>query len=268
MTGITVDRIEFSYGATPLFDGFELAVAPGELLGIIGPNGSGKSTLLRLMTGLLSPRAGRVLVGGDDVRALGRRELARRMALVPQESHFAFGFRVEEVVMMGRHPYRSRFGPPRTGDHKQVRAALSAMEANGLWGRSIDEVSGGERQRVVIARALAQATDILLLDEVSTHLDLTHQHRVLSVLAGVHAAGRTVVFVSHDLNLAAQACSRILLLDKGYPAALGTPEEVLTADRIRSVYGVGSIVTRHPETGRPYVMLSRVVRDSGQPGTS
>jgi iron complex transport system ATP-binding protein len=262
VTGITVDRVGFSYGAAPLFDRFDLGVAPGEFLGIIGPNGSGKSTLLRLMAGLLAPGAGRVLVGGDDIRALSRRELARRMALVPQESHFAFGFRVEEVVMMGRHPYRSRFGPPGTGDHKQVGAALSAMGVSGLRGRGIDEVSGGERQRVVIARALAQATDILLLDGVSTHLDLAHQHRVLSVLAGIHARGRTVVFVSHDLNLAAQACSRILLLDRGRTAALGTPEEVLTAGRIRSVYGVDPIIMRHPETGRPHIMLPR----SGRPG--
>ena len=263
MTGLTVDRVGVSYGPAPLFDRFDLDVAPGEFLGIIGPNGSGKSTLLRLMAGLVRPTAGRVLVRGDDIRVLSRRELARRMALVPQESHFAFGFRVEEVVMMGRHPYRSRFGPLGSGDHEQVGAALSAMGVTGLRDRGIDEVSGGERQRVVIARALAQATDILLLDEVSTHLDLAHQHRVLSVLARVHDAGRTVVFVSHDLNLAAQACSRILLLDRGHTAALGTPEEVLTAGRIRSVYGVDPIITRHPETGRPHVMLPGPGRPPG-----
>ncbi|HTW91214.1 MAG TPA: ABC transporter ATP-binding protein [bacterium] len=255
MNAIELSGLAFGYGERLLFDGFNLEVASGEFLGVIGPNGAGKSTLLRLVSGLLRPASGSVRILGQDLGALGRREVARTLGVVLQENPFAFDYSVSDVVMMGRNPYLGRFQSPGRHDREAVNSALEFVDALFLRDKRINSISAGERQRVVLARALAQEPAILMLDEATSHLDIAHQQLIARILLNLNRQGKTVVFLSHDLNLAALYCSRILLLDRGKAVACDVPERVITIELIRSVYGVEPIVTRHPESGRPQIML-------------
>ncbi len=252
---IELSGLSFGYGERLLFDGFNLEVAAGEFLGVIGPNGAGKSTLLRIVAGLLRPARGSVRILERELGALGRREVARTLGVVLQENPFAFDYSVSDVVMMGRNPYLGRFQSPGRHDREAVMAALEFVDGLFLRDKRINAISAGERQRVVLARALAQEPGILMLDEATSHLDIAHQQLIARILSELNRQGKTVVFLSHDLNLAALYCSRILLLDRGKTVACDVPERVITAELIRAVYGVEPIVTRHPQTGRPQVML-------------
>jgi iron complex transport system ATP-binding protein len=256
VSAVALKQVSFSYGGPELFVSFDLEVAAGEFMGVIGPNGAGKSTLLRLMAGLLRPGGGRVSVMGRDLASISRREVARLVAVVPQESHFAFDYSVRDVVMMGRNPYLGRLERPGSRDLELVDRALDFVDARGLADKPVTQLSGGEKQRVVLARALAQETGLLLLDEPTAHLDIQHQESFVLLLRRLNAQGKTVVLLSHDLNLASVACTRILLLHKGRAAACDLPEKVLTLELIRSVYGVEPVLTRHPGTGRPQVTLT------------
>jgi iron complex transport system ATP-binding protein len=255
VNAIELSSLAFGYGERLLFEGFDLDVAAGEFLGVIGPNGAGKSTLLRLVAGLLTPARGTIRILARDLGALGRREVARTLGVVLQENPFAFDYTVSDVVMMGRNPYLRRFQSPGKRDREVVNSALEFVDAFFLRDKRINAISAGERQRVVLARALAQEPAILMLDEATSHLDIAHQQMIARILSALNRQGRTVVFLSHDLNLAALYCSRILLLDRGKAVACDVPERVITAELIRSVYGVEPIVTRHPESGRPQVMM-------------
>jgi iron complex transport system ATP-binding protein len=259
-SAIGLSGLSFGYGERLLFDGFNLEVAAGEFLGVIGPNGAGKSTLLRLVAGLLRPARGSVRILERDLGALGRREVARTLGVVLQENPFAFDYSVSDVVMMGRNPYLGRFQSPGKHDREAVTAALEFVDALFLRDKHINLISAGERQRVVLARALAQEPGILMLDEATSHLDIAHQQLIARILLDLNRQGKTVVFLSHDLNLAALCCSRILLLDRGKTVACDVPERVITTELIRAVYGVEPIVTRHPESGRPQVMLPVAAR--------
>lgn len=263
MKAVELSGLGFGYGDQLLFDAFSLDIEAGEFLGVIGPNGAGKSTLLKLMAGLLRPRRGSARVFGRELREVGRAETARTIGVVQQENPFAFDYPVSEVVMMGRHPYLGRFQSPGQRDWQAVTVALEFVDALFLRDQRINAISAGERQRVVLARALAQEPRILLLDEVTSHLDIAHQQSTVRILAELNRQGRTVVLLSHDLNLAALYCSRILLLDKGRIAACDVPERVITDGLIRSVYGIEALVTRHPEVGRPQVMLPVAARRNG-----
>jgi iron complex transport system ATP-binding protein len=254
-TAIELSGLSFGYTEKLLFEGFNLEVAAGEFLGVIGPNGAGKSTLLRLVAGLLRPASGSVRILERDLGGFGRREVARTLGVVLQENPFAFDYSVADVVMMGRNPYLGRFQSPGKHDREAVTAALEFVDALFLRGKRINSISAGERQRVVLARALVQEPEILILDEATSHLDIAHQQLIARILSVLNRQGRTVVLLSHDLNLAALYCSRILLLDRGKAVACDVPERVITAELIRSVYGVEPIITRHPESGRPQVML-------------
>jgi len=181
--------------------------------------------------------------------------------VVLQENPFAFDYSVSDVVMMGRNPYLGRFQSPGKHDREAVTAALEFVDAIFLRDKRINSISAGERQRVVLARALAQEPGILVLDEATSHLDIAHQQLIARILLELNRQGKTVVFLSHDLNLAALYCSRILLLDRGKAVACDVPERVITAELIRAVYGVEPIVTRHPESGRPQVMLPAAIDD-------
>lgn len=255
MSAIELRSVGFGYTADRLFADFSLAVAEREFFGVIGPNGSGKTTLLRLLARLLVPQAGQIEVCGIPLAGYAHRELARLIGFMPQENHFAFDFTVEEVVMMGRNPFLGRFQRPGRQDRDKVRAALQFTDTWSLREKGINEVSGGERQRVVLARTLTQEPRILLLDEPTSHLDIRHQLSILEILRKLNRQGITIVVNLHDLNLASLACSRLLLLDHGKPVACAAPESVLRADLIRQVYGVEPIVERHPATGRPQIML-------------
>ena len=259
MIALRFASIEFGYARESLFRAFGLSIAKGEMTGLLGPNGTGKTTLVRLASGQLKPRSGRILLGERDLVSLAARERAQQVAVVPQETHLSFNYTVDEVVMMGRAPHQGLLGVERPVDRERVELALECTDAAELTGRSFHRLSGGERQRVVIARALAQEPTVLLLDEPTAFLDLKHRVIVYDLLTQLNSeTGLTLVVVSHDINLIARHCRRLVLLDRGVVTADGTPEEVLTPDKIREVYGVEAEVRTDPVTGRP-----RVVARSG-----
>jgi iron complex transport system ATP-binding protein len=252
-----MDGVGFRYRTGQGVEDITFQAARGELLGIVGPNSAGKSTLLRLISKVVVPRSGRILIGGREVARLSRLELARSLAVVPQEFSVAFPFRVAEVILMGRYPHAAGGSWATARDHAVVQAALESTGILLLADRRVDELSGGERQLVSIARALAQEPSVLLLDEPTTHLDLRHQQTVLEILLAHHREGdRTTIVITHDLNLAAECCDRILLLAEGRVRAFGAPEEVITEEHLASAYGCPVEVERHPITGRPRVQGS------------
>jgi iron complex transport system ATP-binding protein len=245
----------FSYASFPVLEEISVNLPAGGFIGILGPNGSGKSTLIKGLAATLAPRAGSILLDDTELSKWSRRELARHLAVVPQENTTGFDFTVEEVVLMGRSPYLAGWQPESPED---LQAAAKAMQLTGIWDlrhRFITHLSGGERQRVFIARALAQNTPAILLDEPTAHLDINHQVEVLNLLRRLNHQGVTVIIVFHDLNLAAQYCSQIILLHQGKVFACGIVEEIFTTEIIRTVYQTDVLVGYHPITGVPQVTL-------------
>ena len=237
--------------------GVSFAIEAGEVFGVIGPNSAGKTTLLRLLTRVLSPGRGEVWLDGRPVQALPHAELARRVAVVPQEAPRPFPFSVEQLVLMGRYPH----GPERFFESAQDRAfALAAMRATGvehLAALPLEQLSGGERQRAMLARALAQQPRLLVLDEPTSHLDLKYQAETAALLRRVNGGqGMTVLLVSHDLNLAAEVCDRLLLLDGGRVARVGAPADVLRRETLEAVFRCAVVVSASPESGRPVVQVA------------
>jgi iron complex transport system ATP-binding protein len=236
-------------------------VAQGEVLGIIGPNGSGKTSLLKLLAKLLRPHAGTIHLFGSDVAEMRQDVVARMAAVVPQESHHMFSYTILETVLMGRFPHRRSsglglFSWEGEEDLRLARQAMDELDVLHLAGRSIHEVSGGERQRAVIARALTQEPHVLLLDEPTAFLDLNHQVEICRILRRLNEQrGLTVVLVSHDLNMAGQYCDRLMLIDNGEVVRLGSPDAVLRPDVLADVYHCGVMVDPHPVTGLPRVTV-------------
>ncbi len=233
-----LDHTSFSYGHTPAVDRISAEFAPGIFHGIIGPNGSGKSTLLDLMAGLRRPSDGTVRFMNRAVAEHRRRELARRLTLVPQEFHMGFGFSVFDCVMMGRHCHIGRFRHPAAADFTAVDRAMAALDLVPMAARPVTGLSGGEKQRVMVARALAQDTPALLLDEATSSLDVHHTIAILRRCRKLVDAGRTVVAVLHDLNLACAFCDRLTVLDQGRIAAEGPVVGVMTPELIARVFAV------------------------------
>jgi iron complex transport system ATP-binding protein len=246
--------------ARPGIHQLSLTIPTGSLFGILGPNGSGKTTLLRVLAGILPPAGGRVLLDRVDLATLSRRAAARRMAVVPQETHLAFDYSVLEIALMGRYPHLGTFGLEGPGDVRIAREALAATGTLALERRSFSTLSGGEKQRVVIASALAQSPEIMLLDEPTASLDLGYQLEIASLVRGLNEQrGVTVVVATHDLNFAALVCSHLALLRDGRVMATGAAESVLTRESIAALYGVDADVERHPATGRLVVVPVRKV---------
>lgn len=252
--------VDFSYPghdgqpAVRVLHQISLTIPRGQLWIILGPNGSGKTTLLRLLAGLLNPSAGQVLLDDISISRLSNRSVARRLAFVPQETQPAFDYTVQQVVLMGRSPHMGPFGFDRPGDVAIIRDCMSQTDTLHLEARQFDELSSGERQRVVIARALAQKPKVLLLDEPTAFLDIGHQLQIFRLLRKLATDGMTVVCVSHDLNVSSLFGDQLVLLNKGEVAAAGTAAAVLTPDIVRSVYQVDADVVPHPRTGRPVVI--------------
>jgi iron complex transport system ATP-binding protein len=251
------------------FEGVDLDLAAGEIVGILGPNGSGKTTLLRVLSRVLAPYRGSVRIAGRELATLDRRLLARQVAVVAQEPVFDFPFTALETVLLGRHPHLAGVAFEGAGDVAVARAALARLDAAAFADRPVSELSAGERQRVVVARALAQETPILLLDEPSSFLDLRHQVELFDLVRELAAEGRAIAAVVHDLNLAAEYCDRVLLLEGGRPAAAGPTAEVLTYANLKRVFGTEVYVDVHDLTGKLVVVpLSGRVRarlESGRP---
>ncbi len=228
-----------------------LDVERGDLVGILGPNGSGKTTLLKLLGGVYSPTSGTITLDDRPLAAWTRRDIARRVALVPQETHAPFDFTVIDIVLMGRFPHLGAFALEGPEDLAIARRALEATGTTPVEQRAFSTLSGGEKQRVVIASALAQSPQLLLLDEPTASLDIGHQIDVQTLLRRLNAdRGVTMVLSTHDLNLASALCRRLVLLKDGRVLGFGPTEEVLTADAIRTLYNVDAEGERHPRTGR------------------
>jgi iron complex transport system ATP-binding protein len=243
------EDVVVAYRERTIIRGVSLSIASGERVALVGPNGAGKSTLLRVLAGLVAPRSGRVLLGGDPVATLDRPAIARRMAAVPGQAALPFSARVEEVVALGRLPHEDPFRGPRAADRAAVDAAISRVGIDRLRGRDARELSLGERQLVLVALAVAQAAPLLVLDEPTAHLDLRHQVAVMELLADLNARdGTTILAVLHDLTLARHFFPRLVLLDRGQVVADGPPSAVLTAERVQAVFGVDVALTGGPAT--------------------
>ena len=244
------------YDGREVLHGLDLTAQHGAFLGVLGPNGSGKSTLLRALTGVLPLTAGEVTLLGTPVKRAFRRRIAQRVGVVPQASGVPFEFTAREVVAMGRTPHITRLHGESERDRQAIAAAMERTDTVHLAARPISELSGGEAQRIIIARALAQEPELLLLDEPTAFLDLNHQIDVFGLLRRLNRdEGLTVLCVSHDLNLASVYCDRVVLLREGRIAADGSPGEVVTAERIREVYGAQVLVDTDTPSGRPRVTL-------------
>ncbi len=248
--GVAVERLGFGYGPRRLFEGMSLSVAPGEMAGIIGANGSGKTTLLKLISGVLKPSGGSLRCGGFEVGAIPPPERARRIAVVPQESRLTFDFTVLEVVLMGRASRLGWLGIESRTDLEASRRALSKAGILDLAGRPMSALSGGERQLVFVARALAQEPGLLLLDEPTAWLDIRHRAEIYGILEGLNREeGLTILTTSHDINLAARHCPRLILLKHGRVLADGPTSDVFRADLLSELYDTPLRILQDPETG-------------------
>lgn len=254
---VEVDGVTCAFGAEPVLDGVTLRVAPGEVVAVVGPNGAGKTSLIKVLSGLLLPRRGCARLDGREVASLPPAERARALGVVPSEGRRDLAFTVEEAVALGRLPHLHPLAGLTAADREAVRRALAAAGLSRLAGRPLHSLSGGEAQRVWLARALAQEPRVLLLDEPTAHLDLGHQAAFLALL-GELARSRPLaaVAVLHDLNQAALWSDRVVLLARGRVVAAGAPEDVLTPERIAAVYGVDVLVQPHPRSGRPQVVFA------------
>ena len=253
---LRINDVSFRYSDRPVLQHISIQIRAGECIGLAGPNGSGKTTLLRLLARLLEPGSGSIEVDGQPLDKISRRQLARRIAYVPQDHHAGFAFSVLEVVLMGRTPFLNGFGFERPEDFAIAGRMMDLMDITHLRNHSVADLSGGERQRAFLARALAQQADILLLDEPNAHLDIAHQIAIFSILKSLRIEKQlTVIFVVHDLNLASLFGDRIALLHEGKLAALGASHEVLTEDTIADVFSTEVTVDRHPVMDTPRVTV-------------
>ncbi|MGW0394807.1 ABC transporter ATP-binding protein [Streptomyces sp. NPDC003042] len=252
---IDIDDLTVETAGARLVEDVTLRVGGGQLVGLVGPNGSGKSSLLRCVYRALRPTAGTVRLGGEDLHAMSARDGARRLAALPQESVAEFDFTVTEVVAMGRLPHQSATARTTAGDRQACEAALARVGAGHLADRGFLTLSGGEKQRVLIARALAQQPQVLVLDEPTNHLDVAQQLEVLSLVRG---SGLTVLTALHDLNLAAVHCDLLYVIEHGRIVASGAPYDVLTTELLTEVFGVRAHRVPHPESGALHLLFDRL----------
>ncbi len=263
---LVADRVTVSYGERPVLDGLDLHVTPGAITAIVGANGCGKSTLLRALARLLCPSHGHVTLDGIPLRHQPARQVARVLGLLPQSPVAPDGIVVADLVGRGRHPHQRRLAPWSARDYEAVASALEATGTTDLAERCVDELSGGQRQRVWIAMALAQETGLLLLDEPTTFLDITHQIEVLDLLTELNRTrGTTIVMVLHDLNLACRYADVLVAVRDGRIHGCGRPCDLVEPTFVREVFGLEATVISDPETGTPLVVpRRRGGRDGGQ----
>lgn len=251
---LTAEGVTLAYGDRTIIEGLDLRVAPGKITSIVGANGCGKSTLLRSLARLLSPASGQIVLDGKSVHSRPTKEVARVLGLLPQSPIAPEGIAVADLVGRGRHPHQKVLARWTTHDYEVVADALAATGIADLADRSVDELSGGQRQRVWIAMALAQETDILLLDEPTTFLDVAHQVEVLDLLTDLSVSrGTTIVMVLHDLNLAARYSDELVAMRGGQVHALGAPDDILTHTLVEEVFGMANQITTDPVSGKPMV---------------
>ena len=252
---LSIQSLCVRYGQRTVLESVSLEVQSGEVLAIIGPNGAGKSTLIRTISGVLQPYAGRISVNGEDLKRLSHSERARQLAVVPQAIQLPEAYSVYQTVLLGRTAYMNWFGRAARRDHAQVLNALEKTNALDLADRLVGQLSGGERQRVLLARAIAQGAPYLLLDEPTTFLDLQHQSNLLNLIRSLSQEKNLgVLMVLHDLNLASLYADRVAIISGGHITAQGSPSQVLTAERLTSIYRVPVHVIPHPDYGTPLIL--------------
>ena len=252
---LEVDSLGYRYDEKKVLDEISFSLRPGEILGILGPNGCGKTTLLKNLNRNLRPHSGCVLLEGDDIEGMDKRDIARRIASVPQTNEIRFAFTVREIVEMGRMPFQEAFRGNSSEDERIVEEAMEQAGVTDMADRYINTMSGGERQRTIIARALAQTPEILLMDEPTLHLDINMQFEVLDLVRRLSTErGLTVIIVSHDLPMVARYCDRMVLIHNHRVFAMGAPEEVLTPENMRTVFNIDARFETD-ERGNPTVRL-------------
>ncbi len=253
---IDLRSISFRYRQDWVLQDISFKIDRGEFIGVIGPNGSGKSTLLKTLCRLHSPQKGEILLDHVLLKEMSQREIARKIAVVPQEAYSLFPFRVIEIVLMGRSPYLKTLMFEGPNDLEVAKRAMDWTEIFAISERFIDELSGGERKRVFIARALAQEPEVILLDEPTANLDIHHQLDFLNLILNLNREkGMTIIMASHDLNIASEYCDRLILLQKGRIYKMGSPREVITRQNIEEVYGCEVWVDENPISGMPRISL-------------
>ncbi len=255
MKVIELSNVNFSYNDKNVLQDINLNIEKGEFTGIIGPNGAGKSTILRIMAGILKNFEGNVKVMNRDIKTMKQKELARIIGFVPQETYFQYNYSVEEIITMGRYPYLQPFQRFGKDDIETIEWAIEKSGLNKLRTRLVKFISSGERQMVVICRALVQKPEVLLLDEPTSHLDIKHQVRIMELLKDLNQNGMTIVVVNHDLNLSSQFCKKLVLLHKGSIYKIGTPEIIIDKKIVMDVYGVETEIIIHPVRKIPQIFL-------------
>jgi len=256
MISLQIHQVYFSYLDGLVLHNINLSIGAGEMVGLLGPNGSGKTTLIKLASGVLKPTQGEIRLDGSNLSRLSRKSIARSVAVVPQQFHIPFAFTTTEVVLLGRIPFLKAFAEEGEVDKRAVANALELVGISELAQRRFDELSGGEQQKVILAMALAQQPKLLLLDEPTVHLDITHQVEILELVRNLNMEqGLTVIAAMHDLNLASLYFDRLILLKEGRVSADGTPAQVLTKDRISEVFSASVRVEPHPTTGAPHIVI-------------
>ena len=234
-----VEELSYSYREKKVLDSISLSVGKGEILGILGPNGCGKSTLLKNLNRNLSPEHGCVLIEGDDIADMRKKDIAKKVAVVPQSNEIRFAFTVREIVEMGRMPFQESLRGLTSDDERIIKEAMEQTGISDMADRHINTMSGGERQRAIIARAIAQSPDIILMDEPTLHLDINMQFEILDLIRDLsREKGLTVVIVSHDLPMVARYCDRMVLIHDRNIFAMGRPEDILTEENMRIVFGI------------------------------
>lgn len=255
MHALNIKNIEFGYGKKAILKDISFSVEKGEFISIIGPNGSGKSTLLKTLNNIYTPRKGKIYLNDENIQNLKRVEIAKMVSLVPQETYIDYEFTVKDIVSMGRHPYKGRFKKENLEDKSIIDEALKLTHTEYIKDRLITEISGGERQRVIIAKALAQKSSIILLDEPTSSLDINHQIEILNLLKDLNRDKETtVIAVLHDINLAARYSDRIIFLDHGRVISKGTPSDVITKENINKAYDMEVYLERNKYTNSPYLI--------------
>lgn len=242
--GWRLEKVSFSYGQTPCLKDISISVEPGFFYGLIGPNGSGKSTLLDLFSAYLRPDIGSIELNGNRLGSYRPAQLARLLTVVPQSFTFNFDFNVYETVMMGRHPHINRFSAPQQVDFQKVDQALKLLDISHLAQRNIRQLSGGEKQRVMIARALAQDTDFILLDEVTANLDINHAITIMQTMKNLVLKGKTVIAALHDLNMALAFCDRVMVMNGGALDRFGPSAEIIDQAMVGDIYRVPAEIIR------------------------
>ena len=263
---LSVEDLSVELGGSEIVSSVSLTADEGELVGLVGPNGAGKTTLLRAVQGLIQPTQGSVTVEGQAIENLSARARGRHIANVPQETGLSFPFPVREAVAMGRNPHIGRFGTSDKVDERRVLTALEKTNLTAFTDRPVTELSGGERQRVLLARAFAQNAPLLLIDEPTSNLDINHAVNTLDMVRSAVNEDTAAVAAIHDLDLAARYCDRLVLLVDGAVLAVGSPESVLTRERLRTAFGIETVVSSDPTTGAPRVTALSMMDSSDERG--